>query len=53
MAGWVACLGAVLLAAPVGPDTLVVGPREFLEAFKPWTVHRTNQGHQLGFISSD
>lgn len=53
MAGWIACLGAVLLAGPADPDTLVVGPREFLEAFKPWTVHRTNQGHQLGFVSSD
>lgn len=53
MAGWIACLGAVLLATPSDPDTLVIGPREFLEAFKPWIAHRNAQGHELGFVSSE
>ena len=55
-----AWIGFTLLAAnpasqsaPPPPDTLVIGPREFLDAFQPWVVHRTQQGHRLGFLSSE
>jgi hypothetical protein len=40
-------------ATPDDPDTLVVGPRQFLDALKPWVAHRTQQGHKLGFVSSE
>src|SRR5688572_19826564 len=46
-------LTLVLLSAdPIGADTLVVCPREFLPALDPWLAHREAQGHRLRYLPS-
>ena len=48
----VAVLLAWLQTVPAAPDVAVVCPREFRSALEPWVTHRTGQGHQLEFVSS-
>ena len=48
----VAVLLVWLQTVPAAPDVAVVCPREFRSALEPWVTHRTGQGHQLEFVSS-
>lgn len=40
----------LLAASPPPPDTVVVCPREFIAALKPWLVHREAQGHVVEIL---
>jgi len=46
----VACLLCLPAAGP--PDTAVIVPAEFREAFRPWVEHRTRQGHEIVTVDS-
>jgi hypothetical protein len=35
----------------LGPDAVVVCPRDFLAALKPWLAHRQGQGHRIALIT--
>ena len=45
----------VLLVSPLliaEPDTVLVCPREYLNALQPWMAHRQNQGHTFQYVSN-
>ncbi len=37
-------------AASDAPDTVIVGPRDYLPVMQPWIEHRTAQGHRIAYV---
>lgn len=44
---------ALTLSANEPPDTIVIGPKPFVEALQPWLAWRAAQGHRFGFLSNE